>query len=194
MELSLDSHPRCVVEIGVGSPATCRTSAWFGSKDTRVEMYEALPATAINLLYHFGHYPNVIVRNVAVTDVAGTVQMVSNGDSSCIDGIVSPMVIFSDAAEVAAMKRVIVHGRPLSDYDRGDIDIALIDVEGSEWKVLSTMISRPKFICIESHMDCGEGRTYQTPDWQHIERWLNSNRYTPLRRDGADWWFARNRS
>ena len=57
----------------------------------------------------------------------------------------------------------------------------LVDIEGAEWNVLSTMKSRPKVLCLE--MRAGE---YKNPNTDKIDRWLEENHYQLWKHHNTD--------
>ena len=74
----------------------------------------------------------------------------------------------------------------MAEVDPGDIDVALIDTEGCEWKIISRMVSRPRFLSIETHNEW-----YQTPDYQKLLDWLTENNYKLIHTDVTDSWYMR---
>ena len=79
------------------------------------------------------------------------------------------------------MDRFVVQAVPFSSVDSGCYDLVLVDIEGAEWNVLSTMKSRPKVLCLE--MRAGE---YKNPNTDKIDRWLEENHYQLWKHHNTD--------
>ena len=62
-----------------------------------------------------------------------------------------------------------VPAAPLADFDDGKIDVAVVDVEGNEYTVLKTMVSRPRIILVE----IVPNNTYR----REIMAWMEANNY-----------------
>lgn len=180
-------RPKVVFEIGVGGPQVCRTTQWMGKPGVRIEMFEPNPEIFAALEAAYGHIPNVVMHRVALFDRDGDIELRANGDSSFIAEVASPTVVNAPAEYTAAIPRVLVPCRTLAHYDRGDIDLALIDVEGSEWRVVSKMVSRPKVIIVETH----GGPTYTTPDLEKLDGWMMQNGYRLRGHDAGDSLYVR---
>lgn len=65
--------------------------------------------------------------------------------------------------------RVQVKAAPFSSVDRGDINLLILDMEGSEWFALQDLISRPEAIMIEMQK--------QNPFRPEITEWFKRNGY-----------------
>ena len=180
--------PRVIFEIGCGQPDTCRSFSWMGVNGIRIEMFEPHPQSFHALVNSFGHFPNVTIHNVAIFDRNGMLQMTEHGDSTYVSEVVSPMRNGASEDYLATRMKFQIPCHTLERYDRGDIDIALIDVEGSEWRVISQMVSRPTLLSIEVG---GENGTYRTPDIDKLTGWLKENRYACCRKDCEDEWYIR---
>ena len=77
----------------------------------------------------------------------------------------------------------MVNVAPLSTIDAGDIDVAVIDVEGNEWDVLQTMVSRPEIVCIEVNAN----NTHK----EDIFRWMEEEGYTLKKLSTPNYFFVR---
>lgn len=73
--------------------------------------------------------------------------------------------------------RRIVEVKPLSDFDPGDIDVAVLDLEGGELQALQTMVSRPKILCIEIMPSREAGNS-------EVMAWLLENDYSVVQSSG----------
>lgn len=181
-------HPRVIFEIGVGNPSISRSIRYMGDPSVRIEMFEPNAQTFRDLQRAFGGVPNVTLHNVALCDRDGEIEFCEDGDSSYISNVVSPTVFNAPPEYVASRKRVMVPCRTIAHYDRGDIDIALIDTEGSEWKIVSHMVSRPKLLVLET-----ENGPYRTPNLDQMTLWLAQNGYKLHKQDLGDSWYVLDR-
>lgn len=180
-------HPKVIFEIGVGGPQVCRTTRFMGKPGIRVEMFEPNQESFAALEAAYGHFPNVVLHRIAVYDRDGDIALCSYGDSSFVAEIASPTAVDAPPEHVAEIPRVRVPCRTLDHFDRGDIDLALIDTEGCEWKVVSQMVSRPKVIIVETH----NGPTYTTPDLEKLDGWMVQNGYRLRGHDAGDSLYVR---
>lgn len=180
-------NPKVIFEIGVGNPYICRTIPFMGS-DVSLELFEPNPATFAALKHQFGGRPNVKIHNVAIFDRDGEIDFADDGDSSFVAEVRSPTVNNAPTEYTESRARLKVPCRKLSNYDYGQIDVALIDTEGSEWRIIKDMVSRPKLLVLETH----DQAKYQTPDLDKIREWMRTNGYREVRREVTDTWFLRN--
>jgi FkbM family methyltransferase len=178
---------KVVFEVGVGQFNVCRTMRLIES-GVKVVMFEPNPHNYEQLKKIIGNRKNVEIHNVALSDFEGEAELVLEGDSSYVNGVMSPSACSKSADARSKEKRVIVPVKTIDKYDRGDIDLLLIDVEGSEFNVISRMISRPRMISIETEMpQCN----YKNPNLDKIKKWMSDNGYVFLKQDDADSWYLR---
>lgn len=188
----IDNKLKTIFEIGVGNPYICRTSDMMGDNRFDLHLFEAHPQTYHNLINSFGHYNNVVIQNIALFDRDGEIIFCEDGDSSYVDEIVSPTK--HNVPNIAATKNKITIGcKSIKHFDNNNIDIILVDTEGSEWRIIKDMISRPKLIVLETHNydDHGNG-AYSTPDIEQIINWMGVNNYSLIEKDSTDSYFEKN--
>jgi len=181
--------PRAVLEVGVGRLQDCRTKLWWGTS-TRCDLFEPLPRFYKPLKNITKKHKNVTVRRIALWTHDEGVTMYDVGGRSFIDG--SPHRAGRPALS-ASSKEELAFSAPsalLSQYDPGDYDVALIDVESAEWGVLQHMVSRPVLISLELWQP-------KRPDWEHPELanivdWMSRNGYREAARLKLDSHFVRN--
>ncbi len=77
-----------------------------------------------------------------------------------------------DGKSKDSLSFIEVQSEIFSTFDKGNIDILSIDIEGGEWDVINNMISRPKVLCIET-----QSRDYINPKIKEITQWLEDNNY-----------------
>ncbi len=179
MDLSQFS-PQCIFEIGVGNPSISRIHQYLGTA-VKLVLFEPNPQTFRQLVAAFGHHSNVTIHNVALYDRDGEIEFAMDGDSSFSTEVFAPTVYGAPTEYVESRPKVRVPCHTLNHYDQGQIDVALIDTEGCEWKVLDHMVSRPRLIVLETHMSA-----YKTPNLDLIEKWMADNGYRLDQRDASD--------
>lgn len=177
--------PNNIWEIGVGPPELCRAHAFIPTH-LPIKLIEPFRPNYNRLVEAYGKYLNVDIFNIALGDEDKEVDFNMCGECSWVEGVESPSVFFGKPAGIHTEK---VQCLKLSHFDHGQIDVALIDAEGSEWKILSQMVSRPRLIALEIRME-NLGRKYMTPDSDKIQKWLNDNKYHLLF-SGVDMWFVK---
>lgn len=175
--------PKNIWEVGVGNPAASR-AAKFIDLGVPLHLFEPLHLQYSRLVESFGGRENVKIYQVAISDIDAEVNLVESNECSFIEGVKSPTVYMNERGQWGVpTTKSRVQAKPISFYDDGHIDILLIDTEGNEWKVLSTLISRPRLISVETHMhDSG----YQTVNLDKIREWLKNNGYHLIAQDVSD--------
>lgn len=104
---------------------------------------------------------NAPVLQAAIGMEPGRVTMIENQGSSFIKGTWCPTPETGAEFEVEVVT--------FDTVDDGQIDILNLDCEGSEWAVLSKMVSRPRLLNVE----IWPGNPYT----QEINHWLEENFY-----------------
>jgi len=170
-----------IFEIGVGPIETCRSMPYWDVAECVLfeptsYYYEAIVTATSNR-------PNVKVHNVAIYDYNGEVEFIENSQISAIRGINSPQVQFGTPGG----NQVIRPCAKLNEYDKGDIDLLLLDMEGSEWFALKHLVSRPKKIIVETQLTT----VYRNPFLTEIEEWMKHNNYQKFSHIMADTTWAK---
>jgi hypothetical protein len=182
-------NPKNIWEIGVGNPDICRARPYLNGP-IQLKLFEVNPKTYNDLVSAYGHYPNIRISNFGLYDKNGTIEFLEDGDSTCSSEVAAPTFVLGTpkmgSEWVAAKPRVQMQVRDMAEVDPGDIDVALIDTEGCEWKIISRMVSRPRFMSIESHNEW-----YRTPNYEKLLDWLQENNYKLIHTDVTDSWYLR---
>lgn len=160
-----------IYEIGVGNPDICRTK--YNNTD-ECYLFEANPNTYSDLMRCYSSRDNFKIYNCAIGDIDGKINFSVDGDSSYLTDIKSPTVQCAPNEYVESRNIIEVDCFRISNFDNGDIDLMLLDMEGSEFYVLKHLISRPKTIIIE--LD-NNGRGYINPYYNEIVEWMQNNYY-----------------
>lgn len=177
-------RPKHVVEVGAYNPMDLSVLPFVFDTSCRVQLFEPQPACVERLREFF---KKAAFRNIEITQTAiGTgfeqtmihvpVATKKNPDAaaSAFTGPQSPYHARLQAGkEVEELKTSRISVAPLSTFDDGTIQALSIDVEGAEWDVLSTLVSRPAVISIELW---GQGG-YVTSGIVQIEHWMADNGY-----------------
>jgi len=180
----LSFTPKAVLEAGVGRVETARSRPWWGT-DVRCDLFEPLPLFYRRLRDATAKYANVRVYPTALWYDENGVYLNCYRQSSYVAGVIPRDPKLKRAEE----RQVRTQSARLRLYDTGMYDVALIDVENSEWPVLRYMKSRPRFMSLELWRP---GK----PDWRHpdfdkIQVWLQKRKYRELSRYDRDSYFVR---
>lgn len=187
----LNNNLKNIFEIGVGNPNICRTLELIDRQNIKLNLFEANPSTYNSLKKYLGNRNNVSLYNLAIFDRDGEILFCEDGDSSYVDEVISPTK--HNVPRIAATKKKInVPCKNIKNFDNGDIDVILIDTEGSEWIIIKEMVSRPKLIVIETNNpdDHGNG-PYETPNLDLIKQWMKSNNYKLIHKDLTDSYYEK---
>lgn len=147
--------PTTVVwEVGVGNPFLSRTRPMWQSPGWRFTLFEANPSMYKELTVRLMNYTNVRALNIALHDQEGFRNLFLAGDRSFIEGTKSPIqcIYHNQFERLMGGFKVPVYCARMNQYDRGDIDILFLGVEGNEWAVLKYAISRPTFIIMPNYL------------------------------------------
>lgn len=140
---AMELRPRRILEAGAGVPGSVETHR-FIEAGVLVDLYEPQPDVAASLRRVYGQRENVRVRQVALGEREGLVEMRRGLDGpdglTAMEGV--PWIVEANFK----FKAVCC---PLSSFDAGDYDFAKLDMEGAEVFALRHMVSRPRLIVIE---------------------------------------------
>jgi len=188
-EIIQQLNPKNIWEIGVGNPYISRSQPYFNTP-IRLKLFEVNPKTYSDLVAHYGSIPNVEINNFGLYDKNDTIEFLEDGDSTCSAEVAAPTFVLGTQKMgkgwVAAKPRVRMNVRDMAEIDTGDIDVALIDTEGCEYKIISRMVSRPMFVSVETHNE-----EYRTPDYEKLVDWFKENNYRLINMDVTDSWYLR---
>ena len=178
----MNFSPEVMMEVGVNTPSKCRLRNFENSNRILVE---PLPDCAELLRNEI--FPATVLE-LAIGNKIGKSAFVSNCQLSRIsDTNVSPASYRRIGQETTIEVQVV----PFCHIDPGNIDVLLIDTEGSEWEVFRTMISKPKIIVVETHSVKSK---YRNSNLALIEMWFKTNGYGKIRGDSSDSWYVRDQS
>lgn len=176
----LNFQPRRVAEVGVYFPETSNILL-FIEQGCKADLFEADPVCVEKIEARFGTYDNVSIYPYAIFNQRTTLGFYRYGASTFMKDLeVSPALV-NDNYQPDRADLFYVESKLFSDFDDGTIDLISIDVEGGEWFVLETMVSRPTVISLETH-----GRRYTNPHLDKIEQWMKENRYKLWYREKSD--------
>ncbi len=172
--------PCVLAEIGAGTPDRMHFKQQC-DEGREVLLVEPGPGFA-QLADRFGAHRNVTMLNVAISNEKEVVELWIERDHAkhAYNGHTAdyphhfphdPKIWYS--IKVPAVK--------FSEIDPGNIDALMLDVEGSEFEVLKTMVSRPKLIAVETRH--GDGKH---PGSAAIKRWMKDEGYRFIRSHGWD--------
>lgn len=178
-DLIQKASPKKIFEIGVGNPWISRCLPFRGS-GVQCELFEPNPHIYNQLVGVFGSFSNFLIRNIALFDQVGEIIFCLDGDSSYVYGQSSPTTCNASSEYIDSREKIIVKSDLLSSYDNGDVDVFLIDTEGSEWKIIKNMVSSPTLISLEV-----ENGKYRTSDCDKIYEFLFGRGYVSIHKDSC---------
>ncbi len=178
-------QPVKVAEIGVGGCKKYIHVKPLIDSGIAALLVEPHPSSASLLGEQFANHENVEIHEVAIADYCGEAILHDADLSSYLDDVVSP---FSIQRGFKPDKSHTVKCVTFDKIDPGDIDLMIIDIEGSEYFVLKHMISRPKIIQLEV------GKTQETnfktkftnSYIEEIRQWFSDNGYEYSFYEGND--------
>lgn len=172
-------EPSHVCEVGVYLPETCSVRP-FILKGKKASLVEANPVMVEKIRTSFKTYPNTKVFPYAVAEKPGKITLYNRGASTFIDSVESPALV-NDKYTKSDRDRFEVEAKTFDQLDDGTIDLLCIDIEGAEWFVLSTLVSKPNLISVETH-----GKYYLNPNLSKIESWMKERGYEKWYKDKSD--------
>lgn len=131
------------------------------------------------------------VINAAIAEKAGPLTFFEYNASSFVKGVTSPAVVNNGFDINAKHLEYTVPGMTIDQFDDGEIDVLLADVEGSEWWCLNGLKSRPKVIVLELWGQTGPGETFINAHLDKVAAWMQDNGYDFGGRDATDGVFVR---
>ena len=159
-------------EVGVGEGYQTRTDNFIGT-DVECHLFEPNPISFKEIENKFKHEKNFKLFNFALGSENKNVNFFLAKGGSYIEGFNSPDLC-GNPNSMKEKEKIIVQMKNIAELDNGDIDILLLDTEGSEYNILKSMISRPKKIFIEMY---SFGVKYKNPYFDEIIEWMQNNKY-----------------
>lgn len=178
-------------------PACKAASTQAGWRPTNFALIDVREEACFSLQYAFGHFPNVEVYNIGISDINETKTMVWKEGSTYEKGTESPHVQnFSNTESTDITWQV--NCVTFDKLDQGNIGVLAADVEGNEYHIIKAMKSRPIIIGLElATLECTDISTtknkncYINPFIDEISQWMNENHYMPLNFSQGDVTFIR---
>lgn len=185
-------NPKVVFEIGVGRSIQSRSRKYWNT--AKCYLFEPLKSFYDDIKQNTIKYENVFVYNVAIYDKSENLVFLVSDEESSILGLNSPLAQqnFLPLSNIPP-KETVVESKMITDFDKGDIDLLLLDMEGAEYFVLKHLISRPKVIVVEMEIENSaflNGR-YKNPYSDEINDWMKNNNYHSFFKNGADVYWTR---
>lgn len=162
---------RKAAEIGVFSFETSALRT-FIEKGQTCDLYEAVPEYCDEIKSKVKEFKNTTLNCYAVSNFEGVLTLCMAGPSTFSAAQNQAPAINHDGLDKHSLATVTVNCRNFATVDPGDYDLVSIDTEGSEFDVLSVMVSRPRVIAIET-----QSRDYVNPKLGAITDWMVANNY-----------------
>ena len=136
-----DKGVNVIFEVGVGESYVCRTKRFWGNKNCDCHLFEPNPKLFEILVKQSQSFDNVTVYNVGISNENKIGEIYLADNCSFIKGVDSPCSMQEGTKqEYESWDRSPVELYTIDKYDTGNIDLLLIDTEGSEWFVLEKLI------------------------------------------------------
>lgn len=174
-----------VAEVGVGPPHMCRGLLMCDQPNVHVLLFEANKGYAEQLRSAISGKTNIELFEAAIGDEPGEMEFVSDETSSALVGTASPTFQHRGSVRGDIYKVKVAR---FSEFDKGDIDVLYVDIEGSEWFCLKHMVSRPRQIVVEIYNDLA---SYINPYLYEICQWAEKNGYKRTAVHEGDFIFTR---
>jgi len=158
-------------EIGVFSFETSVLKP-FIEKGKICHLFEAVPEYCDEIKSNIKEFKNTTLNCYAVSNFEGVITLCMAGPSTFSASQSEAPAINHDGLDRQSLRTVTVSCRNFASVDPGDYDLVSIDTEGSEFDVLSVMVSRPRLISIET-----QSRDYVNPKLGAITDWMVANNY-----------------
>lgn len=173
---------KVVYEVGVGSLNSCRTKHFWG-QGIECHLFEPNPEYYKDLVKAAENHSNVNIYDIALSAFKGSSSLYLANDCSFIDGIDSPVTIQNSTKDkYKDWDKIEVKTDIISNYDKGNIDLLLLDTEGAEWFVLNDLKSRPINIVVETHIPINNP-PYLNRYIDKILFWMWQNEYSLIGKD-----------
>ena len=174
-----------LAEVGVGPPSMCYGLLFADRPNTCIDLYEPHPIYCEQLRAAIAGRSNVTLFEVAIGDEPGKLTLYDEGTSSSLAGVASPSEQHKGAH---AHNGYEVQVARMSQFDKGDIDVLRVDVEGNEFFCLKHLVSRPRQIVVEIYNDLA---TYINPYLFEICEWTEQNGYRRVAVHDSDFIYER---
>jgi FkbM family methyltransferase len=175
-----------IFEIGVGELSQCRTLEYI---NTEVEcwLFEPNPVSFNEIFKSLSKEPNYKLFNKALGSENKKSYLYLARGSSFLEGAESPEKKANKNSELK-LEKVSIDIQNIKDIDDGNIDILLLDTEGTEFDVIKNLVSRPKEIHVEMY---SFGVGYKNPYFNEIISWMKNNNYAVIS-ENEDFIFKKN--
>lgn len=158
-------------EIGVFSYETSVLRTLI-EQDVICHLYEAIPSYCEKIKPYVEQFKKTTLNCYAISNFDGQMTFCMAGPSTFSAAQDAAPAINHDQLDKHSLITVTVPCKNFASIDPGDYDLVSIDTEGSEFDVLSAMVSRPKVIAIET-----QSRDYVNPKLGSITDWMVENKY-----------------
>lgn len=178
MHIGFAKAPLTVYEVGAGDVFTCKSRRLWDAPDNAVVLIEPNPILYASLLKQTARaFPNVRIHNVAISDTNRLGRLVLAGVLSYLPEVPSPIntIFRGKLTPMLEGYEVPVNLMTFDRFDPGNIDLLYLGMEGSEYTVFATMVSRPHIIVLNNHFANDYG--YAFPRFEVVQQWCEANEY-----------------
>lgn len=178
--------PKLVAEVGVYLPHTSNVLGFINDNIETI-LVEPDPKCVEKIYEYFIDKTNIKIFKNAIYTENTTIELYRTNASTFVSTLKSSPALVNDNYQKKNEDKFEANAIKFSEIDKGNIDILSIDTEGCEWYVISTMVSRPKVISIETH-----AKKYKNPYINDLKDWFNQNDYIVWYIDKSDTVFIKN--
>lgn len=178
--------PNMVAEVGVYLPHTSNVLGFINQGIITI-LVEPDPLCIVKIEEYFMGKENVKVFQNAIYMENTEIELYRTNASTFVSTLKSSPALVNDNYLKQDKDKFTAIAIKFSDIDKGDIELLSIDTEGCEWFVISTMVSRPQIISIETH-----AKNYKNPYLKDLNNWMLQNNYKIWYIDKSDTVFIKN--
>ena len=194
--MKLILHPSVIYEVGVGGVNVSRAARYFGNPDVEVHLFDPITEHMDQFRNYIKRFniKNTHIHECCIGDKDGKVDIYECFEHSMILGLEGPNINKKQSPETyfgeKPVKIVSKDCFRISEFDKGNIDVILIDIEGGEWFVLKHLVSRPSMIWIELCENYGGG-DFTNEHTDKILQWMDINGYQAIQKLDLDVLFVK---
>lgn len=178
---ALNFIPKKICQIGAANSENLEYME-FIENGSKALLFEPNPPSYEELKNKFSYHPNISIFKIGIYNKSGKFKFDEDIGCTSISEIAKTPIKCS-SVEKPSGRFFYGECAKISGFDDGDIDLLLIDTEGSEFECIQHLISRPVLICIETHYIYS---SYINPNIEKIYAWMTLNNYCKIAQNESD--------
>lgn len=184
---ALNFKPEYIIQVGASISEAQADEHKLFIESKKTLLFEPNPKEFERVRNVYGEYPNIVIYNIGIYKYADKLKFYGLGGTTYLSEIKESPVKVIDGYAEQENQVFWANCATIDGFDDGNIDLLLIDCEGSEWFVLEKLKSRPVLISLETHSPSGK---YLNPFIKEIYNWMKENNYIPFAFNESDTVFA----